>query len=308
MSFLPVLFFDRPLPDAYRDLLDGRADVVGPDEDDLALADGVIASVIRHWDASALASAPRVKVVSRSGIGYDNLDVPSLTSAGVASCFAPDAPTVSTAEQAIALMLAITKEIPGQANRAAEGLGPLPVPTALELDGRVLGLVGCGRIARRVATTGLALGMRVIVHDPYVDVAPVAGVTMVALADIWERSDVISLHAPSSPATRHMINESTLAALRLGAYLVNTARGSLVDQDALLAALNSAHLAGAALDVTEPEPLPIGHPLLAHPRCIVTPHVASSTTAARRRLYEHAIDNALAVIAGEQGNRVPGSF
>ncbi len=293
---LPILYFDHPLPDAYRDLLEGRAIAVGPDDADLGSAHAVLAGAKRSWDAGAFALGPTMKVISRIGIGYDNVDVAAATAAGVIVCNAPDAPSVSTAEHTIMLMLAVVKNLPAQIQRAREGLPGATTGTALELDGAVLGLVGYGRIARRVGAAARALGMSVLAYDPYLTEAE--GCDLVELDRVFAGSDVVSLHAPAVADTRHMINAASLATMKPGVYLVNCARGGLVDQDALLAALQSGQVAGAGLDVTDPEPLPVGHPLLAHPNVIVTPHVASATVAGRRRLYSHAIDNALNVLAG----------
>ena len=301
---LPVLYFDRSFPDDYRDLIDGRALAVGPDETDLGAAVGVIAGAVRPWNAAAFALFPNARVISRTGIGYDNIDVTAAKKAGIAVCYAPDAPSVSTAEHTLALLLAITKGLPAQQARAAQGL-PGGTASGMELDGRTLGLVGYGRIARLVARTASALGMQVIAADPMVTDSGSGDVTMVSLTELLTRSDVVSLHAPSLPETRHLIGAGTLSIMKPGAYLVNCARGTLVDQEALIVALDSGHLAGAALDVTDPEPLPLGHRLLGHPSVIVTPHVASSTDAGRRRLYQQAIDNALAVIDGRPATLVP---
>ena len=297
MSDLPVLYFDHPFPDLYRDLTDGRAQVVGP-EHGLETADGAVIGAKRRWDGAALAAASRLKVVSRVGVGYDNVDVASVRAAGVTVCNTPEAPTVSTAEQTITLMLAIGRDLPKEQATARMGLPGVPVGTAMEFDGRTLGLVGYGRIARRVANVGRALGMRVIAHDPYVSTGDAEGVELVGFDRLLADSDVISLHAPGGSSTHHMIDAPTLARVKPGVLLVNCARGTLVDQDALLAALADGRVGGAALDVTDPEPLPIGHPLLEHPRVIVTPHVASNTAAGRRRLYAMSIDNALNVIGG----------
>jgi len=293
---LPILYFDHPLPDAYRDLVDGRAIGVGPDDADLGTAVAVLAGAKRAWNAEAFALGPLMKVISRIGIGYDNVDVAAATAAGVVVCNAPDAPSVSTAEHTLMLMLAVVKNLPTQAERARQGLAGATTGSALELDGTTLGLVGYGRIARRVGAAARSLGMRVVAFDPYLTDAE--GCELVDLDQVFTQSDVISLHAPAVAETRHMINEASLATMKRGVYLVNCARGGLVDQDALLDALDSGHVAGAGLDVTDPEPLPVGHPLLLHPNVVVTPHVASATVAGRRRLYEHAIDNALNVLAG----------
>lgn len=293
---LPILFFDHPLPDAYRDLVDGRALAVGPDDTDLGTAHAVLAGAKRAWNAEAFALGSSLKVISRIGIGYDNVDVPAAAAAGVIVCNAPDAPSVSTAEHTLMLMLAVVKNLPAQTARARQGLAGATTGSALELDGTVLGLVGYGRIARRVGAAARAMGMSVLAYDPYLTEAD--GCELVALDRVFAESDVISLHAPAVAETRHMVNATSLEAMKHGVYIVNCARGGLVDQEALLAALDSGQVAGAGLDVTDPEPLPVGHPLLEHPNVIVTPHVASATVAGRRRLYAHAIDNALNVLAG----------
>ena len=297
MSGLPVVFFDTPLPDAYRDLVEGRLEVVGPDSG-LERAVAVIAGARVRWDAAMLAGGPSVRVVSRTGIGYDNIDLDAARERGVTVCNAPEAPSVSTAEHTVALMMAATKRLRTTTAIADRGEKAPSVGIALELDGCRLGLVGLGRIARRVAAVGHALGMEVIAHDPFIEAADSDGVRLVDLDEVFSTADVVSLHAPGGEATRHLVDAARLATMRLGAVLVNCARGSLVDQDALLGALESGQLGGAALDVTEPEPLPAGHPLLGRGDVVVTPHVASSTAAGRRRLYEHAIDNALAVLEG----------
>lgn len=298
-----MVYFDTPLPDAYRDLVDGRLEGVGPDTG-LEAAVAVIAGARVQWNGELLDQAPGVRVVSRTGIGYDNVDVAAAAERGVVVCNAPEAPSVSTAEHTVALLMAVTKHLRTTTAIADRGEKAPSIGIALELDGRRLGLVGLGRIARRVAAAATALGMEVIAHDPFIQADSVDGVRLVSLDEVFSESDVVSLHAPGGEATKHLVDASRLAAMRPGAYLVNCARGSLVDQEALLAALDSGQLAGAALDVTEPEPLPEGHPLLGREDVLVTPHVASSTAAGRRRLYEHAIDNALAVLEGRPATTV----
>lgn len=270
---------------------------VGPQEG-LEHAVGVIAGAKRAWNAAEFENAPQLKVLSRLGIGYDNVNVADATAAGVTVCNAPVAPSVSTAEHTIALMLAVTKELVPQMDRATAGLPGSGVGSSLELDGQTLGLVGFGRIAQRVAVAGLSMGMNVLAHDPYLETSPIDQVPLVSLEHLVSSSAVLSLHAPATPETHHLVNADVLSAMPAGSYLVNCARGALVDQDALIEALDRGHLAGAALDVTDPEPLPEGHPLLGRKDVIVTPHIASSTGAGRRRLYEHAIENVVAVLNG----------
>ena len=262
--------------------------------DDLSAADGAVIGAGDRWDAEACRRLPRLKVVARAGIGYDNVEVAECAAAGVAACNAPDAPTVSTAEHALALLLAVAKRVKLAERRLQDGLGDYRAThRALELDGRTLGLVGCGRIGSRVARYSAAVGMRVLVHDPYLDPAKAREVgEPVDLDELWRRSDAVSLHAPATVATRHIVNARAIAAMRPGVIIVNCARGSLIDHDALLAGLESGHIAGAGLDVTEPEPLPPGHRLLGRDDVIVTPHVASSTTAGTVRLLDQALGQA----------------
>jgi phosphoglycerate dehydrogenase-like enzyme len=304
-SDLPLLFVDHPFPDVYRDLVDGRAEVVGSGSDDgLDRAHAILAGGVRPWNADAFALAPHCRVISRVGVGYDNVTVADAIAAGIVVCNTPMAPMVSTAEHTLALLFAVTKHLPHHVARAQQGLKGEPVGRALELDGRTLGLVGIGRIATRVAIAAQALGMRVLAADPGVASSPLPGVELVTFDQLLAESDVVSLHAPALPSTRQMINADTLSRMQPGAFLVNCARGVLVDHDALLAAIDSGHLAGAGLDVTDPEPLPAGHPLLDRPNVVVTPHIASATVAGRRRLYEHSVENALAVLDGRPADVV----
>ena len=268
--------------------------------DDLAEADGAVVGADGTWDAAACGRLPRLKVVARSGIGYDNVEVAECAASGVAATNAPDAPTVSTAEHALALLLAVSKKIKVSERRLNSGLGDYRAShRALELDGRTLGLLGCGRIGSRLGRYSAALGMRVLAHDPHLDPAAIAEVgEPVDLDGLWRGSDAVSLHAPATEATRHIIDERSIAAMRPGVVIVNCARGSLIDHDALLAGLESGRVAGAGLDVTEPEPLPEGHPLLGRDDVIVTPHVASSTAAGTVRLLETALGQASAWLHG----------
>ena len=263
-------------------------------------ADGVVVAGDQPWGDDACRRLPNLKVVARSGIGYDNVDIAACATHGVAACNAPDAPTVSTAEHALALMLAVAKQLKVSEGSITSGSprGPRKLNNvgALELDGRTLGLVGCGRIGSRLGHYAAALGMTVLVYDPYLDAAPVGD--LVHLDRVWAEADVVSLHAPATPETRHIVNATSLAAMRPGVIIVNCARGALVDQDALLAALDSGHVSGAGLDVTEPEPLPPDHPLLGRDNVVVTPHVASTTTVGIVRLIGQALEQALIWLRG----------
>ncbi len=293
-----MLFLDRPLPSGLEDLFSGRANVVGPEPESLSQADGVIAGPAA-WDGRRMdLGSNRLKVISRSGIGYDSVDLPAATDRDIVVCNAPDAPTVSTAEHAVTLLLAAAKRLPATQEKLRHAEGDyFDTNDGLELNGRTLGLVGYGRIAQRVARVGAALGMEVLAHDPYVEEADVE---LVSFDRLLENSDVISVHAPLTPRTERLFDAVAFAAMNTGVIFVNSARGGLVDHDALIHALDSGKVLGAALDVTDPEPLPPGHRLLSHPSAIVTPHIASATDRGKRRLYRQAIDNALTVIGGQR--------
>jgi phosphoglycerate dehydrogenase-like enzyme len=297
----PLLYLDRELPEAMMTALARRARLSGPEPAAMATAEGIIAGATR-WDGARMDLCPVARVLSRSGIGYDSVDLAAATARGIAVCIAPDAPTVSTAEHAVALLLAAAKSL--AENQARLRAGPCDhfgLCRSVELEGCTLGLVGYGRIARRVGRVGASLGMTVIAHDPYLEPAADIEVELVPFDELLARSDAISVHAPLTQGpdgTRGLFGAEAFARVRPGVLFVNTARGPLVDQDALVAALDAGQVGSAALDVTDPEPLPVDHPLLNRDDVIVTPHIASATGAGRLRLYEHAVDNALGVLAG----------
>lgn len=303
----PVWLERHPLP-AVAAEVHAAVTVLGPGEDrpadpfgDVAEAVGIVAGAY-HYGADVLERAPSLRVLARTGIGVDRVDVAAATARGVVVCNAPDGPTVSTAEHAVTLMLAAAKGIkPSEAALRAGSDGLYSGHRAVELDGKRLGLVGCGRIARRVAAAARGLGMEVTAHDPYLAAADFPpGVAQAASLEEALDADVVSVHVPLVEATRGMFDEAAFGAMRPGAVFVNTARGELVDQEALLLALDSGHLLAAALDVTVPEPLPADHPLLHRDDVIVTPHVASATPESRERIFRIAFSEVLAVLHGER--------
>lgn len=302
------VWFERAIPTELMDEVSRVVTVLGPATRDdpyagLAAARGAVASAGRY-DAAAMDRAPGLRVIARTGIGYDRVDVVEATRRGIAVCNTPDAPTVSTAEHTVALMLAVAKGIqPAQAAlRDGSAIGYYGRHRAIELDGKVLGLVGFGRIARRVATISRGLGMRVTVFDPFLPetTAPPDVTRVASLGEVLGVADVISVHVPLTDDTRGMFGPVEFGQMRPGAVFVNAARGGLVDADALLAALDAGRLFGAALDVTEPEPLPADHPLLGRPDVVVTPHIASATSECRVRIFRAALGQAIAVLAGRR--------
>ncbi len=235
--------------------------------------------------AEVLAAAPRLKLVGRAGTGVDNIDVAAATRRGVAVMNTPGGNSIAAAEHTWALMLALFRNVPAAARDLAGGNWNRKKYMGRELQGKVLGVVGFGRIGREVAARARAFGMGVLVADPFVtaSVAREHDARLVELPGLLAAADVVSLHVTLTPETRHLIDASALAAMKPGAVIVNCARGGLVDEDALLAALESGRLGGAALDVFETEPPPPG-PLLAHPRVVATPHLGASTQEAQRNV------------------------
>lgn len=303
----PRVWFERAvLPELVEEVA-ASVTVLGPATDDdpyagLATAQGALASILRY-DATLMDHAPELRVIARTGIGYDLVDVAEATRRGIAVCNTPDAPTISTAEHALALILIVAKGIRRADANLRERAGDYYTRhQAIELDGKILGLVGYGRIARRVGRACEGLGMRVMAYDPYLPgtAFPSSVVRAASLEELLAAADVVSVHVPLTDHTRGMFGPAEFGRMKRGAVFVNTARGGLVDGDALLAALETGRLFGAGLDVTEPEPLPVGHPLLGRDDVVVTPHVASGTAEGKVRIFRAALEQALDVLAGRR--------
>ena len=292
--------------ESVRPLVDGIAEFVGPDAPiellascQAALDPGV------QWTGERMDMAPELKVISRIGVGYDNIDVHAATKRGIQVCYTPHGPTVSTAEHAVALIFAAAKTVTFAERdlRAGRWHSQFHSLKGMELRDRVLGLVGLGRIGAEVARIMCAVGMRVMAFDPLLteDRAAQLQIERVgSLQELLAAADVVSLHAPATAETRHLINSETLQQMQAGSILVNTARGALVDESALAEALRGGHLSAAGLDVFEREPINADNPLLALKNVVLTDHIASHTWAGHHRLYEMALRHALQVLRGEQ--------
>jgi glyoxylate reductase len=257
-------------------------------------ADALLTLVTDPVDAELLAAAPDLKAIANMAVGTDNIDLEAAAARGIPVGNTPDVLTDATADLAFALLLALARRIPDGAAKVRTGEWRTWEPAAdlgADLAGATLGIVGRGRIGDAVARRAGGFGMDVV-HSSRRSGLP--------LEELLERADFVSLHTPLTPATRKLIGEEELRRMKPTALLVNTARGGVVDQDALRQALIGGEIAGAALDVTDPEPLPADHPLLEAPNLLVVPHVGSATVRTRAKMAEMAVDNLLAALAGRR--------
>jgi D-3-phosphoglycerate dehydrogenase len=284
----------------------------GPDKVSyLDVSENVDAVILRAetFTREMIDASPRLKIIARHGVGTDNVDIPAASENGVWVTSTPGSNSNAVAEHVFALLLSLTRKIVPAANRViagtwAEGRGDL---IGLELSGRTLGIVGFGAIGKRVAAIARGFGMRVLAADPIAKATDVAaaGADLVELDTLYDGADVITLHAPLLPGTRHMISTRELALMKRTAIVINTSRGGLIDEDALVTALTNGNLAGAALDVLEAESIdmkdPLSHnrvPLNEVPNLLVTSHIAGQTQQAFQEAGTRSWSEVRAVLAG----------
>jgi D-3-phosphoglycerate dehydrogenase len=274
----------RPSPEALRQII-------------LAYDALIVRSSVRV-DAELLAAASRLKVVGRAGTGLDNVDVDAASQRGVRVINTPGANAIAAAEHTIALLLALCRHVPQADASLRAGEWTRSRFLGVQLYGKTLGIVGLGRVGAQVAERARAFGMTVIAFSPHVsaDVARELKVTLVDLDDLLDRADFITLHTALTPETHGLIDAAAIARMKPGVRLVNCARGALVDEAALVDALRSGHVAGAALDVFTDEPLPADSPLRALPNVVLTPHLAASTVEAQRDAGLQIVDQVLAAL------------
>jgi D-3-phosphoglycerate dehydrogenase len=244
----------------------------------------------------------RCKVIGRFGLGVDNIDIKTAAELGIVVTYVPDYCMHEVSDHAMALLLALARKIPFSNQLVQAGRWEMPAVAPLRrLAGQVLGLIGFGNIPRALAPKAKAFGFEVIAHDPYAgsEAFAACGVEAVSLETLLARSDVISVHAPLTPATRGLIDALAFARMKKGALIVNTARGPLIDEPALLAALDSGHLGGAALDVVATEPLPKDSALLGRPNVILTPHTAFYSVEALDELQTKCAADVARVLSGK---------
>lgn len=298
-------------PEALR-VLDGY-DVVyagaKPTEEDLVrlCADRQpVAIVVRYGKVTArvMDASPRLRVISKHGTGIDSIDTAAAAARDIAVRAAAGANAPAVAEHTWALILACAKDVVGLDGRMRAGHWDKATHKSLELRGRTLGLLGLGAIGRRVAEAGLAFGMRVVAHDPFVMEGP-PGVVLLGRDAVLGEADVLSLHCPMTPENARLVNRETIARMREGAILVNTARGGLVDEDDLAEALRSGKLRAAGLDTFAAEPVAGRHPFADLPNVVLSPHVGGVTADAYVSMGTAAARNVVLVLSATEAGRAP---
>ena len=293
----PAVLVTEPIHQDGIDALETFATLIRPERPDeasiLAVAAPASAIIVRvaPITAAVIDAAPNLRLIQKHGVGVDSIDVDHATRRGIPVCFTPEANAASVAEFTVAAALALLKRIPERDRLVRAGgwrdSGDVP---AREVDGRTVGVIGGGRVGLRVLRAfTLGLDMRGLVFDPFVPAQVVrdhGGQPVDSLEDLLQRSDIVTLHTPLTPETRHLINADRLACMQPHAILVNTCRGPVVDEHALAAALTNGDIAAAAIDVFEQEP-PVNSPLLTAPNLILSPHVAGITLETNVRTAAH---------------------
>lgn len=254
----------------------------------IADAEAVIVRSSTQLTADVLQAGKKLKLVGRAGVGVDNIDVPAASRQGVLVVNVPGGNTISAAEHTMALLLALSRNLPTANESLQSGHWNRSQFTGTELQGKTLGLVGMGRIGREVAKRVQAFGMRVIAFDPFAseEFAKAAGVELLEMEPLFRQSDYLSFHVPLNEKTHHLLNAKTLRWLKPEARVINCARGGVIDEEALADALKSRRLKGAALDVFEQEPPPKNHPLFKLPNVVVTPHLGAATEEAQVKVAQ----------------------
>ena len=301
----PKVWIGRPLREEFRRIENEVEFIEQATMNDLPGSTVAIIGAEKTNGAFMDKAGPNLKLICRPGIGVDTVDIPAATERGILVINTPDAPTESTAEHAVAILMALAKRVMvGDMYLRGNKNVARPDMYGTELLNRTLSVYGYGRIGRRVAEIcALGLKMRVLVYDPFIDINQPTpeGITLVDNDEILlTEADFLSLHTPLTPQTRHLINAEVFAKMKKGSYLINASRGPVVDEAALIKTLQDGHLAGAALDVFDPEPPKPDNPLLKMPNVVVTPHIASFTDNGVAGMMNGVADQIVQVLHGEK--------
>jgi D-3-phosphoglycerate dehydrogenase / 2-oxoglutarate reductase len=277
---------------------DGIAFVADPSEPDIANAIGAIVRADALVDATFLARAPRLRVLARTGVGVDHVDLPAATARGIPIVITPGSGTRAVAEGVFALALHLVKRLGPSTDLVRQGRWADRSQLSVgDLEGATIGIIGYGRIGRRVGELATAFGMDVLAYDPIS--APPREIAASDVLELASASDVLTLHVPLTQDTHHLLDKAFLDRVRPGTILINCSRGGLVDLDAALAALESGQLGGVGLDVFDPEP-PEHHPLFDHPDVVLTPHLMGMTRRAAAATFVDAARGVVDVLAGRR--------
>lgn len=303
----PKVWMDwHPAPEL-QDKIREVAELINDGDQEKMIGCEIVGGVRQKFDGALMDKiGPQLRMLGRPGIGVDAIDVDAASERGILVTNTPDAPTESTAEHAIALLMAVAKRVMvgdmylRDDSRAIDR----SLMRGTELLGRTLGVVGYGRIGRRVAEIAAhGLKMDVLVHDPFVPATTPTpeGIRLTDdLDEIFRQGDFVTLHTPLMPSTRHLADERRLRLMKKGSYLINASRGPVVDEAALIAVLEEGHLAGAGLDVFDPEPPLVGNPLLKMLNVVVTPHIASGTDRGIEAMHNGAVENIILAAQGQK--------
>jgi len=317
MDNRPTIYVTRRIPEAGLRMVREACDVRLWEEEfpppkevilrEVADCEGLLCLLTDPIDGEIVAAGERLRVISQFAVGVDNVDLETATARGIPVGHTPGVLTEATADMAFALLMAAARRIPEGIEKVRAGKWRTWEPLGLlgaGVWGATLGIVGLGRIGTAVARRAQGFAMRVLYHDRVrkPDLEMELRLEHADLDDLLAQADFVSLHCPLIPQTHHLIGERALKQMKPTAILINTARGPVVDTDALVRALQEGRIARAALDVTDPEPIPPDHPLLTLPNCIVVPHIASATITARDRMAMMAAEN---LLAGLRGERLP---
>jgi glyoxylate reductase len=317
MSRLPVVFVTRRIPSIGLELLAGQCEIdvwqgeLPPPKERILRAArdsaGLLCLLTESIAEEVIAAGKNLRVISQMAVGVDNVDLPAATSRGIPVGHTPGVLTEATADMAFTLLMTAARRIPEGIEEVRTGRWQTWKPMALlgaDVWGATLGIIGLGRIGTAVARRATGFDMRMLYHDParQLDLESELGIEFAGLDGLLSQADFVSLHCPLTAETKHLINQRALQLMKPSSVLINTARGPIVDPDALLEGLTKGWIAGAALDVTDPEPLPATHPLAHLPNCIVVPHIASATVSSRNRMAAMAAEN---LLAGLCGHRLP---
>lgn len=313
-SPLPTVIVTHTLPDGWLDLLQNRCRLIigPPDANEISPeldahlweAEGIYSLLTIRINAETISRAPRLKVISNMAVGFDNIDVSACSRRGIPVGHTPGVLTDGTADLTMAILLAAARRLVEANADARMGRWTTWLPTGWlgkDLSEATLGIIGMGKIGQAVAKRARGFGMRIVYCDSFsqAEIEKNIDASRLDFQQLIQISDFISLHVPLTPDTYHLINSGALQGMKKTALLINTSRGSVIDTQALVMALQEGWIGGAALDVTDPEPLPPDHELFSLRNCLVVPHIGSATWNTRRRMAELACENLLAGLQGK---------